>query len=272
MSTSNHTFLDFFEVATGNQPYLWQCRLACGEPPSGGEIDIQNPDQATKEWLAGDNPCASRLIDIPTGLGKTAGVVLAWLWNRTCEPSVSESQMRGEGMTWPRRLVYCLPMRTLVEQTEGEARNWICRLEQAGLLPSTHQSGKPRVIVLMGGENLEGDEKDWDLYPEDPAIIIGTQDIDMPESLLTADPYFTCLKLTPEQQKLARTLAADGLSIQDRFRPEPLYKKTGKGHYESQTLEDIQKAKQKEVVETNRLPCTPKNALQRFTSVGHAET
>jgi hypothetical protein len=27
--------------------------------------------------------CQSRLIDIPTGLGKTAAVVLAWLWNWT---------------------------------------------------------------------------------------------------------------------------------------------------------------------------------------------
>jgi CRISPR-associated endonuclease/helicase Cas3 len=41
-------------------------------------------------------------------LGKTAAVVLAWLWNRVQRPD-SE---------WPRRLVYCLPMRTLVEQTE----------------------------------------------------------------------------------------------------------------------------------------------------------
>jgi CRISPR-associated endonuclease/helicase Cas3 len=26
--------------------------------------------------------CQSQLINIPTGLGKTAAVVLAWLWNR----------------------------------------------------------------------------------------------------------------------------------------------------------------------------------------------
>ena len=35
---------------------------------------------AYQERLATD-PCESRLISIPTGLGKTAAVILAWLWN-----------------------------------------------------------------------------------------------------------------------------------------------------------------------------------------------
>lgn len=29
-----------------------------------------------------DEPCISRLISVPTGLGKTAAIVLSWLWNR----------------------------------------------------------------------------------------------------------------------------------------------------------------------------------------------
>jgi hypothetical protein len=33
--------------------------------------------------LSGGTPCKSRLINIPTGLGKTAAVMLAWLWNRS---------------------------------------------------------------------------------------------------------------------------------------------------------------------------------------------
>jgi len=32
--------------------------------------------------MASGTECNSRLINIPTGLGKTAAVVLAWLWNR----------------------------------------------------------------------------------------------------------------------------------------------------------------------------------------------
>ena len=87
----------FFQKATGNTPYDYQCRLACGE---------RNGRPKT-EWLASGMECNSQLINIPTGLGKTAAVVLAWLWNRT----------HCQNPKWPRRLVYCLPMRTLVEQT-----------------------------------------------------------------------------------------------------------------------------------------------------------
>lgn len=153
-------FQTFFRTATGNDPYDWQCRLA--EDPN----------------------CQSRLIDIPTGLGKTAGVVLAWLWNR-CDGTA----------TWPRRLVYCLPMRTLVEQTENEVQRWLKALaeksrsdhlslsEQAtkdllwliGDGTENHPAHSP--IILMGGEDLNPAKKDWDLHPERPAILIGTQDM-----------------------------------------------------------------------------------------------
>ena len=50
-------------------------------------------------------------------------------------------------------------------------------------------------------------------------------------------------KLSPEEEKLVADLVADGLSIQDKFRPDPLHKQTGKGHYASQTVEEIRQAK-----------------------------
>src|ERR1700722_13483700 len=50
------------------------------------------------------------LLDVPTGLGKTAAAILAWVWQRR----FAEEAIRT---TTPRRLVYCLPMRVLVEQT-----------------------------------------------------------------------------------------------------------------------------------------------------------
>lgn len=50
-------------------------------------------------------------------------------------------------------------------------------------------------------------------------------------------------KLTPEEEKLAADLVADGLSIQDRLHPEPLYRDTGKGHYAGQTVAEIRQAK-----------------------------
>ena len=131
------TFEQYFTTATGgNQPYDYQRRLA------------------------EDSACESRLIEIPTGLGKTAAVVLAWMWNRV------HLQQHG----WPRRLVYCLPMRTLVEQTRDNVRDWLAALglaETVGL------------HVLMGGE----DRSDWDIRPEQDAILIGTQDMLLSKAL-----------------------------------------------------------------------------------------
>lgn len=55
----------------------------------------------------GDDPiCKDRTIRIPTGFGKTAGVVLPWLYRRVVQQDAH----------WPLRLVFCLPMRVLVEQ------------------------------------------------------------------------------------------------------------------------------------------------------------
>jgi CRISPR-associated endonuclease/helicase Cas3 len=141
MSTAN--FPSVFTQATGlTTPFAYQCRLACGPEglPTDGAI------------------CQSQLINIPTGLGKTAAVVLAWIWNRLLQP---DTEKRAK---WPRRLVYCLPMRTLVEQTRDNVQQWLAGL---GL------SQTVGLHVLMGGE----DGGDWDIYPEKDAILIGTQDM-----------------------------------------------------------------------------------------------
>ena len=149
-------FSTFFSTASGSQrqPYEYQKRLACGERAEG---------QSESSWLLQSGPCESRLISIPTGLGKTAAVILAWLWSRV--------HLKSD--KWPRRLVYCLPMRTLVEQTRDEAEKW---LKAHDVLwdndPKTH-SGKVGLHVLMGGEEAG----EWDLYPEENAILIGTQDM-----------------------------------------------------------------------------------------------
>jgi CRISPR-associated endonuclease/helicase Cas3 len=125
-------FKDFFNRTTGYEPYPYQIRLAEADPW---------PD----------------LLEAPTGAGKTEAVVLAWLWRR---------RYGSDGMraSTPRRLVYCLPMRVLVEQTHERVENWIKALglqKEIGL------------HLLMGGEA----EDDWDLYPEREAVLIGTQDM-----------------------------------------------------------------------------------------------
>ena len=155
-------FDGFFQAATKKlSPYDYQRRLACGE----------RNDRPEAEWLASDTECNSRLINIPTGLGKTAAVVLAWLWNR----------VQLQNPKWPRRLVYCLPMRTLVEQTQTEVQKWLQNLLNKSV--ELGIEGKPledlkwlvehSPVILMGGEDAD----EWDIHPERPVILIGTQDM-----------------------------------------------------------------------------------------------
>lgn len=127
---SAQSFGTWFQAHAGCRAHEWQVRL--------GE--------------AGD--CGNRLIRIPTGMGKTLGALSAWTYNRVIVGADS----------WPRRLVWCLPMRTLVEQTADTASEFIRRAGQADEIG---------VHILMGG----ADTHDWHLYPEKCAVLIGTQDM-----------------------------------------------------------------------------------------------
>ena len=122
----------FFKRATGNFPYPYQTRFVeCERLPE--------------------------LLSVPTGVGKTATAILGWLYRRRfAAKSVRDAT--------PRRLAYCLPMRTLVEQTERSAQSWIETLALAKDVG---------VHLLMGGV----DHSDWDEWPERDAILIGTQDM-----------------------------------------------------------------------------------------------
>ncbi|HWQ40388.1 MAG TPA: CRISPR-associated helicase Cas3', partial [Burkholderiales bacterium] len=116
------------------------------------------------------------LLEVPTGTGKTAAVVLAWLWRR---------RHARFGKATPRRLVYCLPMRVLVEQTRACVIRWLNNL---GLLAGRAtfdgvrldryeidwgQNDRVAVVALMGGESQD----DWRAYPEHEVIVVGTQDM-----------------------------------------------------------------------------------------------
>ena len=127
-------FVEIFKQALNQdlQPYPYQLKLS------------------QQEW--------PNILDIPTGLGKTASVILSWLYKIHI----------GDENT-PRRLVYCLPMRVLVEQTANNAEQWISNLTSNNVFTESHS---PTVHVLMGGEL----DRDWDFYPEQPQILIGTQD------------------------------------------------------------------------------------------------
>ena len=134
---TSQEFVRWFHQATDYKPYPFQMRFAC--------------EQALPEF-----------VDVPTGLGKTAMSVLGWLWRRRFHPDAAIRKATS------RRLVYCLPMRVLVEQTAGCAKRWIKSLKEKGELAE-----QIPVHVLMGGE----EEEDWDVYPDREQILIGTQDM-----------------------------------------------------------------------------------------------
>ncbi len=124
---------------------------------------------AWQRALADQAGVRSQLIRIPTGMGKTLGVLAAWSWHR----------LHNATDSWPRRLVWCLPMRVLAEQTEAVVRDALSRV---GLLwdgTSGHQ-GRTGVHLLMGGADPGGE---WHLFPEESAVLIGTQDMLLSRSL-----------------------------------------------------------------------------------------
>ncbi|MFN8626909.1 MAG: DEAD/DEAH box helicase [Candidatus Binatia bacterium] len=123
-------FETFFHDATTFGPYPWQEEVATQGLPS--------------------------VLSVPTGLGKTEGVALAWAWRRLVKQAANE----------PRHLIYCLPMRVLVQQTRQ-------RLEQCFDRLRDKQGLNVSVYTLMGGDV----DEEWVSHPEDPWVLVGTQDM-----------------------------------------------------------------------------------------------
>lgn len=123
-------FDQLMERATGHAPYGYQRRIAEGGLPE--------------------------LLRAPTGAGKTAGAVMGWLYRRRHHP---DPEVRR---STPRRLVFVLPLRTLVEQTRDVAKAWLGRVDT-----------DVDVHTLMGGEG--GTE--WLRWLERDAVLVGTLDM-----------------------------------------------------------------------------------------------
>ena len=146
----------FFNVAYGKSgdptfgPYHYQHRLAAEAWPD--------------------------LLDVPTGMGKTAAVTLAWLYKRGWRQGARHGEIDPDT---PCRLVYCLPMRVLVEQTVDNINGWLQALDLYG----KPGEGKISVNVLMGGEE-DVSKADWASYPEEDAILVGTQDMLLSRALM----------------------------------------------------------------------------------------
>lgn len=90
----------------------------------------------------------AEVLEVSTGAGKTFAALIPWL----ADPAA------------PRRLVYALPMRSLVEQTAEIVRSALIRSGDSKKIP---------VHVLMAGV----DPYDWRIHPECRMVLIGTIDM-----------------------------------------------------------------------------------------------
>ncbi len=137
-------YIDFFTLATGFKPFPYQIRVA--------ELWSEQYRPASELSTSPHQTSLSAILHIPTGSGKTAAAVIPWLWHQ---------HLATENT--PTRLIYCLPMRVLVQQTVERCKEWIAR---------SNLQSKIQVYELRGG-NIE---ENWEYQPERPAVIVGTQE------------------------------------------------------------------------------------------------
>ena len=154
-------------------PFRWQMRLLCRL------LDRGPPG----------------IVDIPTGLGKTS-VMALWLI------------ALAEGARLPRRLVYVVDRRAVVDQATRFAER--LRSNMPGELAAKlglDGSAKLPISTLRGGF---ADNRDWLEDPSKPAIVVGT--IDMVGSRLLFEGYGVSRGMRPYHAGL---LGADALVLLD---------------------------------------------------------
>lgn len=188
-------FEEAFQSLTGNPPFPWQRTLY-------------------ERFLIGEIPSSCNL---PTGLGKTS-VVAIWL--------IALAQ-KSEGI--PRRLVYVVNRRTVVDQTTSEVERYREvlrtnallrpvreRLTKLCALPLEAKDGEPLALSTLRGQFA--DNREWSVDPARPAVIVGT--VDMIGSRLLFSGYGVGFKSKPLH---AGFLGQDVLLVHDEAHLEPAF-------------------------------------------------
>jgi CRISPR-associated endonuclease/helicase Cas3 len=182
-------FDEEFKLLTGNPPFPWQRALF-------------------ERFVANNFP---KMCDLPTGLGKTS-VIALWLL------------ALARNSKLPRRLVYVVNRRTVVDQSTAEAERLCDQLLQPGTrhiqdaldalaaVPAT----RPLVISTLRGEFA--DNGAWRRDPSRPAIVVGT--VDMIGSRLLFSGYGCGFRSRPLH---AGFLGQDALLVHDEAHLEPAF-------------------------------------------------
>ena len=197
-------FRSAFESLTGNPPFPWQEALY-------------------ERFVSDDIPSSCAL---PTGLGKTS-VMAIWLIALANYPEKI-----------PRRLVYVVNRRTVVDQATDEARKYGVRLtgdlkQALSMLCSETEEGRiPLAISTLRGQFA--DNREWSADPSRPAIIVGT--VDMIGSRLLFSGYGIGFKSKPLH---AGFLGQDVLLVHDEAHLEPAFQKLIYAIREQQKTEPV---------------------------------
>ncbi|MDQ2844280.1 MAG: type I-U CRISPR-associated helicase/endonuclease Cas3 [Acidobacteriota bacterium] len=186
--------LDFFQASfsalTSNAPYRWQEKLFL-------------------QFVSGEWP---ESVDLPTGAGKTAVLyiwVLALVWS-----------LKTGRHHIPRRLVWVVNRRVVVDQVTAEVENLLETLKTApelrGLLASASLSGIPLQVGTLRGRRA--DSGDWGRDPSTPAVVVGT--VDMIGSRLLFRGYQSSGYRRPIHAGL---LGVDSLIVNDEAHLSPAF-------------------------------------------------
>ena len=170
------TTFDFdrcFKDLTGHASFEWQRRLF------------------EKHFIKGDLPSA---LDLPTGLGKTSVMTIWYL-------------ARQAGAPVPRRLVYVVDRRAVVDQATAVAESVKQRSDDSAL----------RISTLRG---RYADNRQWLEDPAAPAIVVGT--VDMIGSRLLFEGYGVSRGMRPYHAGL---LGADTLVVLDESHLVPPFER-----------------------------------------------
>lgn len=204
-NSTNWSWKKAFVEITSNTPFPWQerlyAKLLIGEPPEQ--------------------------VDIPTGLGKTM-VILLWLL------ALVEQRMSGGPIRLPRRLVYVVNRRTIVDQATELVKmirekvcdgNDVSEPVRETLIEMATQydamktgDGEPIAVSTLRGELA--DNQEWRQDPARAAIIIGT--VDMIGSKLLFSGYGDSHRVRPLHAGL---LGVDTLLVHDEAHLTPAFGK-----------------------------------------------
>jgi CRISPR-associated endonuclease/helicase Cas3 len=183
-------FANLFAELTENRPFPWQTALY-------------------GRFIAGDFPSS---CDLPTGLGKTS-VIAIWLLALAMAPE-----------RVPRRLVYVVNRRTVVDQASDEARNIREQIDKLPDVKSRLESlcvqihDTPLAISTLRGQFADNGE--WSADPARPGIVVGT--VDMIGSRLLFSGYGRGFKSRPLH---AGFLTQDTLLVHDEAHLEPAFQR-----------------------------------------------